>query len=105
MKAPLEAVGKRIRQGQKIDLGFLKSLTKRKRLGIVVAAVAVGSFVLAVEIRSASYWNLYKLIKVRSATSVREHSHVQCFHCPLYNCVSNQLAHASAHARALVYCT
>jgi hypothetical protein len=71
MQAPLEAVGKRIRQGQQIDLGFLKSLTKRKRLGIVVAAVAVGSFVLAVEMRSASYWNLYKLTKVRSATSVR----------------------------------
>jgi hypothetical protein len=71
MQAPLEAVGKRIRQGQKIDLGFLKSLTKRKRLGIVVAAVAVASFALAVEMRNASYWNLYNLIEVRSATAVR----------------------------------
>ena len=73
MQAPLEAVGKRIRQGQKIDLGFLKSLTKRKRLGIVVAAVAVASFALAVEMRNASYWNLYNLVQKRSATAVRVH--------------------------------
>jgi hypothetical protein len=70
-----------------MDLGFLKSLTKRKRLGIVVAAVAVGSFVLAVEMRSASYWNLYKLIKVRSATSVRQRSHAHVFMALLTLCV------------------
>jgi hypothetical protein len=73
MQAPLEAVAKRIRQGQKIDLGFLKSLTEHKRLGIVVAAVAVASFALAVEMRNASYWNLYNLVQKRSATAVRVH--------------------------------
>eukprot|EP00611_Tribonema_gayanum_P022998 TRINITY_DN4733_c0_g1_i1.p1 TRINITY_DN4733_c0_g1~~TRINITY_DN4733_c0_g1_i1.p1 ORF type:complete len:932 (-),score=372.03 TRINITY_DN4733_c0_g1_i1:455-3250(-) len=65
--APLEAMGKRIRSGQRIDFGFLKSLTRRKRLGAVIAAAALASLGVGVFIQQSNARNLERLVYTKSA--------------------------------------
>ncbi|KAG5190184.1 hypothetical protein JKP88DRAFT_299437, partial [Tribonema minus] len=68
--APLEAMGRRVRSGQRVDISFLKSLTKRRKFGVVITAVAVFSVLVGVDIRMSCAGNMEVLIRKRNAIEV-----------------------------------
>eukprot|EP00611_Tribonema_gayanum_P004132 TRINITY_DN13326_c0_g1_i1.p1 TRINITY_DN13326_c0_g1~~TRINITY_DN13326_c0_g1_i1.p1 ORF type:complete len:940 (-),score=218.52 TRINITY_DN13326_c0_g1_i1:433-3252(-) len=65
--APLEAMGRRIRAGQRVDINFLKSLTNRRQLGLGVAAVAIFSVLVGFDMRNANARNLNRMVSARSS--------------------------------------
>eukprot|EP00611_Tribonema_gayanum_P001074 TRINITY_DN10812_c0_g1_i1.p1 TRINITY_DN10812_c0_g1~~TRINITY_DN10812_c0_g1_i1.p1 ORF type:complete len:802 (-),score=274.89 TRINITY_DN10812_c0_g1_i1:504-2909(-) len=65
--APLETMGRRVRSGQHVDIAFLKSLTKRRRMGAIIGAVAVLSLLLGIRIQFNARGNMEDGVRVRSA--------------------------------------
>jgi hypothetical protein len=61
-QAPLEAMGKRVRSGQRVDISLLKSLSRRKKFVFVIAAVAFSSLGLGVFINAGNSANLERLV-------------------------------------------
>jgi hypothetical protein len=63
---PLEAMGKRIRNGQQVDIAYLKSLTKRRWCMIIVAAAGVCSLLVAIWVRADGKHTMEQAVEARS---------------------------------------
>jgi hypothetical protein len=63
---PLENMAKRIRGGQKVDIAYLKSLTKRRWYMVVVAAVGVCSLLVAIWVRADGKHTMEQAVEARS---------------------------------------
>jgi hypothetical protein len=63
---PLEAMGKRIRNGQQVDIAYLKSLTKRRWCMIIVAAAGVCSLLVAMWVRADGKHTMERAVEARS---------------------------------------
>jgi hypothetical protein len=63
---PLEAMGRRIRNGQQVDIAYLKSLTKRRWYMIIVAAAGVCSLLVAIWVRADGKYTMEEAVEARS---------------------------------------
>jgi hypothetical protein len=105
---PLEAMGRRIKGGQKVDVAYLKSLTKRRWYMIIVAAAGVCSLLVAVWVRADGKYTMEEAVEARSRNNcgTTKLSYRSAVVLPLLSTVIDMIAGSllSGTAEALVGC-
>ncbi|KAG5177004.1 hypothetical protein JKP88DRAFT_282247 [Tribonema minus] len=102
--APLEMMGRRVRSGQRVDISFLRSLTKRRKLAFVIAAVAVFSVLVGVEIRQKCAANMEVLIRKRNEVERSAQRRSEALADTSVSSAARSRAHGGAPANPHVAC-